>query len=66
MTKNDVFNARKSFELDGKRYNYYRLDALEEAGIGKVSQLPYSIKVLLESVLRQHDGRVIKKEHVKI
>ena len=32
MTKNDVFNARKSFELNGKTYNYYQLDALEEAG----------------------------------
>lgn len=65
MSNNDVFNARKSFELDGKRYNYYDLGALEEAGIGKVSQLPYSVKVLLESVLRQYDGRVITKEHVE-
>lgn len=65
MVKNDVFNARSSFELNGKRYHYYRLSALEEAGIGKVSKLPYSIKVLLESVLRQLDGRVITKEHVE-
>jgi aconitate hydratase len=64
MAKNDVFNARSSFELNGKRYHYYRLNALEEAGAGKVSNLPYSIKVLLESVLRQLDGRVITKEHV--
>ena len=65
MTTNDVFNARKSFELDGKRYNFYHLAALEQAGVGKVSKLPYSIKVLLESVLRQLDGRVITKEHVE-
>ena len=65
MTTNDVFNARKSFELDGKHYNYYQLDALEQAGVGEVSKLPYSIKVLLESVLRQQDGRVITKEHVE-
>ncbi len=65
MTTNDVFNARKSFELDGKRYNFYDLGALEQAGVGKVSKLPYSIKVLLESVLRQLDGRVITKEHVE-
>jgi aconitate hydratase len=65
MTTNDVFNARKSFELDGKRYNYYHLGALEQAGVGNVSKLPYSIKVLLESVLRQQDGRVITKEHVE-
>ncbi|WHY64595.1 aconitate hydratase AcnA [Neobacillus sp. SuZ13] len=65
MVKNDVFNARASFEANGKRYHYYRLSALEEAGIGNVSKLPYSVKVLLESVLRQYDGRVIAKEHVE-
>ncbi|WP_260286140.1 aconitate hydratase AcnA [Peribacillus aracenensis] len=64
MTKNDVYQARKSFEIDGQRYNYYSLDAIEKAGDGKVSRLPYSIKVLLEAVLRQVDGRVITKEHV--
>lgn len=63
--KNDIFNARSSFEIDGKRYHYYRLAALEEAGVATVSRLPYSIKVLLESVLRQYDGRVITKEHVE-
>ncbi|QQZ11259.1 aconitate hydratase AcnA [Heyndrickxia vini] len=65
MAKNDVFNARTSFDLEGKRYHYYRLAALEEAGIAKVSRLPYSVKVLLESVIRQLDGRVITKEHVE-
>ncbi|WP_350020131.1 aconitate hydratase AcnA [Priestia flexa] len=65
MTKKDVFNARSSFTVNGSTYNYYRLQALEEAGLGAVSKLPYSIKVLLESVLRQVDGRVITKEHVE-
>ncbi|MDQ0214053.1 aconitate hydratase [Oikeobacillus pervagus] len=65
MTKNDVFNARAHFDLNGKRYNYYRLSALQEAGVADISRLPYSIKVLLESVLRQYDGRVITKEHVE-
>jgi aconitate hydratase len=65
MTKKDVFNARSSFDLNGSTYNYYRLQALEEAGLGNVSKLPYSIKVLLESVLRQVDGRVITKKHVE-
>ncbi|WP_210366867.1 aconitate hydratase AcnA [Bacillus sp. REN3] len=65
MSNHDVFNARSSFELDGKRYHYYSLAALEKAGVGKVSKLPYSVKVLLESVLRQLDGFVITKEHVE-
>ncbi|AEB23790.1 aconitate hydratase AcnA [Bacillus sp. L381] len=61
----DVFQARKTFSSNGKTYNYYSLKALEDAGVGNVSKLPYSIKVLLESVLRQVDGRVITKEHVE-
>ncbi|RNF41125.1 aconitate hydratase AcnA [Planococcus salinus] len=65
MAKSSLHNSRTSFELNGKTYNYYRLAALEEAGIAKVTRLPYSIKVLLESVLRQHDGYVIKDEHVE-
>ncbi|MEH7237347.1 aconitate hydratase AcnA [Bacillus sp. JJ1562] len=65
MAKHDVFNARSSFEANGKKYNFYSLQALEDAKIGNVSKLPYSIKVLLESVLRQVDGRVITKEHVE-
>ncbi|WP_059103450.1 aconitate hydratase AcnA [Shouchella shacheensis] len=66
MSKNqDVFNARSSFDVNGKTYSYYSLDALEKAGLGEVSKLPYSVKVLLESVLRQYDDYVIKKEHVE-
>lgn len=62
MTKID---AKKQFELNGKKYNYYQLKALEDANIGNVSRLPYSIRVLLESLLRQYDGHVISDEHVE-
>jgi aconitate hydratase len=65
MVKHDPFHARATFSVDGKTYQYYRLKALEDAGIGNISRLPYSIKVLLESVLRQVDGHVIKEEHVE-
>ncbi|MEN1969965.1 aconitate hydratase AcnA [Lentibacillus sp. N15] len=65
MSKQDTFHAKKQFELNGKTYNYYHLKELEEAGLGNVSRLPFSVRVLLESLLRQHDGRVIKDEHVK-
>ncbi|MCG7334414.1 aconitate hydratase AcnA [Sporosarcina sp. ACRSM] len=65
MAKSNLHNSRKSFELNGKTYNYYRLAALEDAGIANISRLPYSVKVLLESVLRQHDGYVIKDDHVE-
>lgn len=59
------YNSRKQFDLNGQTYNYYDLKALEDAGQGKISRLPFSIRILLESLLRQHDGRVIKDEHVE-
>ncbi|PBB04863.1 aconitate hydratase AcnA [Salimicrobium humidisoli] len=59
------FNAKKQFESNDKTYNYYDLKSLEDAGIGKISRLPFSIRILLESLLRQHDGRVIADEHVE-
>lgn len=61
----DVFNSRSSFSANGKTYHYYALKALEDAGVGKISSLPYSVKVLLESVLRQYDDYFIKEEHVE-
>lgn len=64
-TENDIFQARSSFTVNGKTYHYYRLQALEDAKVGNVSRLPYSIKILLESVLRQYDGKTIKKEHIE-
>ncbi|MBB5174460.1 aconitate hydratase AcnA [Texcoconibacillus texcoconensis] len=62
---NSLYDAAQSFEVNGKTYRYYDLKALERAGVANVSNLPYSIRVLLESVLRQYDGKVIKKEHVE-
>ncbi|GEM01329.1 aconitate hydratase [Halolactibacillus halophilus] len=59
-----MINTKQSFELNGKTVNYYQLKALEEAGKGDVSRLPFSIRVLLESLLRQYDGRVINDEHI--
>ena len=43
---------------------YYRLAALEDAGIGRISRLPFSIKVLLEALLRQVDGFAVTEEDV--
>ncbi len=59
------FNAASVLEVGGKSYQYYRLGSLEEQGIGNVSRLPFSIKVLLENVLRKLDGYVITEDHVK-
>ncbi len=63
--KHDPFSARDTLALKEGTIGYYRLSKLEEAGLGKVSQLPYSIRILLESVLRNCDGYVVTEEDVK-
>ncbi|GEK35260.1 aconitate hydratase AcnA [Kurthia sibirica] len=64
MANTNLHNSRSSFDVNGKTYNFYRIGAIEEAGIANIKRLPYSIRILLESVLRQHDGYVIKDNHV--
>src|SRR5512146_470399 len=61
---NNSFNSLASLETKGGRAAYYRLEALEKAGLGKISRLPFSIKVLLEAVLRNCGGPLIKESDV--
>ncbi len=49
----------------GATGRYYSLPALEAAGVGKVSRLPVSIRIVLESVLRNCDGKKVTEEHVR-
>lgn len=49
-------NTEKTFEVNGKRYRYFSLQALSEQGFESLQQLPYSLKVLLENLLRFDDG----------
>ncbi len=65
MASNIKEQAKKQFELNGQSYTYYDLQTLEEKGLAKISKLPYSIRVLLESVLRQEDDFVITDDHIK-
>ncbi|XEC93896.1 aconitate hydratase AcnA [Paenibacillus tarimensis] len=65
MAKQDQYSVRTSLDAGGKSYAYYRLQGLEEQGLGNISKLPFSIKVLLEAAVRQFDGRAITPEHVK-
>lgn len=52
----DPFGARTVMHIDGQRMVYYRLAALDEQGVGDVARLPFSIKVMLESELRNNNG----------
>lgn len=62
----DQFNTRQSFTLtSGKQGVLYSLPALEAAGLGKISRLPVSIRIVLESVLRNCDGKKVTEQHVR-
>ena len=65
MGQNYKADAKKTFSLNNETYNYYSLKTLVEKGFSETEKLPYSIRVLLESVLRQYDGEVIKDEHIE-
>ncbi len=57
----DSFGARSALNVDGNEYEIYRLDAVSE---GHVAKLPYSLKILLENLLRFEDGRNVTRDDV--
>jgi aconitate hydratase len=63
LTKNSL-GARTTFETGSGPAYIYRLDKLEKEGLGHISKLPFSIKVLLEAVLREVDGYVVTEDDV--
>ncbi|RPI43881.1 MAG: aconitate hydratase AcnA [Betaproteobacteria bacterium] len=65
MTQN-LFNSLQEFKYgSGKSGQYYSLPALERAGVGKISRLPISLRIVLESALRNHDDRKITEAHIR-
>jgi len=62
----DTFKSLREFApAPGKKGKFYALAALEAAGLGKVSRLPRSIRVVLEALVRHCDGKSVTEEHVK-
>jgi aconitate hydratase len=62
----NLFNTLQKFDLgNGKQGNFYSLPALEKAGIGAISKLPVSIRLVLESVLRNCDGKKVSEANIK-
>jgi len=57
----DSFGARSMLDVDGNQYEIYRLDAVKE---GHAGRLPYSLKILLENLLRHEDGRDVMREDI--
>src|ERR1700744_3494377 len=62
----NLFGTLQSFDLgNGQQGFFYSLPALEKAGVGPISKLPVSIRIVLEAVLRNCDGKKVTEENVK-
>src|SRR3954463_15162428 len=63
---NDDFKTLKKFDAGkGREGFFYSLPALEEQGVGKISRLPVSVRIVLESVLRNCDGKKVQRKYVE-
>ncbi|MEZ5789997.1 MAG: aconitase family protein, partial [Nitratireductor sp.] len=65
MNSLDSFKSRKTLTANGKEYVYYSLVEAEKNGLAGVSRLPFSLKVLLENLLRFEDGRSVTADDVR-
>ena len=61
MASLDSFKSRKKLTVGAKTYEYFSLKSAEKHGLAGISQLPYSMKIVLENLLRNEDGRTVKK-----
>src|SRR6187431_2628039 len=65
MTSLDSFRCCKPLKVGSKTYAHYSLPTAEKNGLKGISRLPFSLKVLLENLLRFEDGRSVKKEDIQ-
>jgi aconitate hydratase len=65
MAARNPFSSRSKLKVGKQTFTYFALPALERAGLGKLSRLPYSIRILLEQALRNHDDYVVLKKDVE-
>ncbi|MBU6472002.1 MAG: aconitate hydratase, partial [Alphaproteobacteria bacterium] len=65
MTHPNSFKARRTLAVGGKKYVYFSLAAAEKNGLTGISRLPYSLKVLLENLLRNEDGNSVTAADIK-
>lgn len=64
MKRLNSFNSRKELKVNGKVYDIFHLDLLKDGGY-EIERLPFSIKILLENLLRQEDGNTVRKEDIE-
>jgi aconitate hydratase len=62
----DSFNTRSTLKVGNEEFELFRLNALAQHGFKKIHQLPFSLKILLENLLRFEDGKSVTKEDIEI
>jgi len=65
MTSQNSFGARHRFDTGSGEAYYYRLATLQEQGLGEIDRMPFSVKVLLEALLRNEDGFIVSADDVR-
>jgi len=65
MSLLNSFGSKVTLKIAGKDYTIYRLRALQECGVAKVLRLPYSVRVLLENLLRNEDGKNVTRKDIE-
>ena len=65
MSTLNSFATRSALQVNGRSVTYYSLPALERQGFPGITRLPYSLKILLENLLRTEDGRFVKKADIE-
>src|SRR3954468_15744837 len=65
MASQNSFITRTRLSAGGAAFDFFSLPALERAGYSGVSRLPYSLKILLENLLRCEDGRFVHADHIQ-
>ena len=65
MSTIDTFGTRTALQVGGLRVQYFSLAALEKNGFPEIARLPFSLKILLENLLRNEDGRFVKKADIE-
>ncbi len=65
MTQTNSFNTETTLTVNDKQYSYHSLSVLQSANIGDISRLPFSLRVLLENLLRQEDGVAVSKNDIE-
>src|SRR5216117_1563732 len=65
MTHPNSFGSRSTLDVAGRQYTVFRLDSLSQLGGGNADRLPVSLKILLENLLRNEDGKFVKADDVR-